>query len=221
MALKVAAGARVHVVMMTDGRASHAQLIDAATLVALRREEAGRAAGHLGLRAEDYVFLDFEDHALQQHQAAARARVLQLLAKFAPAQVFVPHRRDRLADHVATHEIVTDALRQYARPVAVFEYPVWLWHTWPWTSGKPPEGSRPRAALRALLDIAALAFGCRARVDVRAVLERKRAALAAYATQVSRRESDPNWPVLSDVSGGQFLERFDTGFELFRRSRGA
>jgi LmbE family N-acetylglucosaminyl deacetylase len=218
VALKVAAGARIRVVVMTDGRASHGHLIDAPSLIKIRREEAERAAPHLGLSAGDYVFLEFQDHHLHLHTAAAKQRVQALLTDFNPAQVFVPHRRDRLSDHVATFDIVRAALRAHGKPVTVFEYPVWLWHTWPWTAGKPHEGSPPRAALRSLRDVAALAFGCRTRIDVHAVMHRKRAALAEYASQVSRRNGDPDWPVLADVSNGAFLGRFETGIEIFRQS---
>lgn len=217
IALKVAAGARVRVVVMTDGRASHGHLIDAATLIRIRREEAERAAPHLGLGPQDYTFLDFQDHHLHVHAQAARLRVQQLVAELEPAQVFVPHRRDRLSDHVATFEIVRDALRALGKPVTLFEYPVWLWHTWPWTTGKPHEGSALLAALRSIRDMAALAFGCRVRVDVQAVMHRKRAALAEYASQLERRDGDPAWPVLADVSSGDFLDRFDAGVEIFRR----
>jgi LmbE family N-acetylglucosaminyl deacetylase len=217
IALKVAAGARVRVVVMTDGRASHGHLIDAATLIRIRREEAERAAPHLGLGPQDYTFLDFQDHHLHVHAPEARLRVQQLVAEFAPVQVFVPHRRDRLSDHVATFEIVRDALQVLGKPVTVFEYPVWLWHTWPWTSGKPHEGATPMAALRTARDMAALAFGCRTRVDVRAMMDRKRAALAEYTSQMERRNGDPAWPVLADVSSGDFLERFDAGVEIFRQ----
>ncbi|MDP2005231.1 MAG: PIG-L deacetylase family protein [Rubrivivax sp.] len=219
VALKAASGAELRVVVMTDGRASHASLMDAERLVRMRREEAVRAAPHLGLVAADYVFLDFEDHCLQAHAEAARRRVAQLLDDFDPVQVFVPHRRDRLGDHVATFEIVHAALRARGRSATVFEYPVWLWHTWPWTSGKPRYGSALGSAWRAWQDAAALALGCRAHMDVHAVLHQKRAALAEYASQVRRLEGDPKWPVLADVSGGAFLALFDTGVEVFRRSR--
>lgn len=219
IALKKAAGAEVRVVVMTDGRASHAGLIDADSLIRMRRDEAARAAPHLGLDAADYRFLDFEDDCLRDHAEQARLQVVELLVAFGPAQVFVPHRRDRLSDHVATFEIVRSALDGLGTPVTMFEYPVWLWHTWPWTTGKPHSGSGVRAALRLLRDVAELAFGCRAHVDVRAVLQRKQAALAEYGSQVRRFQADPRWPVLSDVSDGAFLGRFETDLEVFRETR--
>lgn len=219
IALQAAAGAEVRVVVMTDGRASHANLIDAESLVRMRREEAARAAPHLGLRAEHYRFLDFEDHHLHLHRPAAQAQVAQLLADFEPEQVFVPHRRDRLSDHVATFEIVHEVLRARARPVTLLEYPVWLWHTWPWTAGKPREGRRLPSALRLARDVAALTFGCRAHVDVRRVLDHKLAALAEYGSQLRRHRDDPRWPVLADVSDGAFVARFTTGVEVFRATR--
>jgi len=222
IALKAAAGAPITVVIMTDGRASHAGRIDAARLVALRREETLNAAQCLGLRAQDVVFLDFPDHELSAHAAEAQARVAALLAEHTPAQVYVPHRRDRLEDHVATFDIVQAALKRHAAVVRVFEYPVWLWNTWPWTAGKPLDGpgagARLRARLRAAHDALSLAFGCRDVVDIRPAEARKRAAMAAYVTQFRRPEHDPGWPVLADVSGGEFVDCFLAQTEVFRCS---
>jgi hypothetical protein len=47
---------------------------------------------------------------------------------------------------------------------------------------------------------------------------RKLAALAAYRSQTQRLNENPRWPVLSDVAGGEFLRRFESGIEIFRRT---
>jgi hypothetical protein len=47
---------------------------------------------------------------------------------------------------------------------------------------------------------------------------RKLAALAAYRSQTQRLNGNPRWPVLSDVAGGEFLRRFESGIEIFRRT---
>lgn len=216
IALKAMAGSELRVVIMTDGRTSHAQFIDAQTLIEMRRAEAADASEQLGLDPSAYTFLDFEDNRLGEHADRARQRVVELLRRDRPEQVFVPHRRDRLRDHTATYDIVTSAIREVGTRVTVLEYPVWLWNTWPWTNTLPRLRSVFTEVPRMLRDSAELAFGCRTRVDIRSVLPRKLGALAQYRSQVQRHRDDPRWPILSDVSAGAFIERFRCGSEVFR-----
>jgi LmbE family N-acetylglucosaminyl deacetylase len=218
IALKVQAGADVRVVIMTDGRTSHAKYVEAPALTKMRRLEALEAATHLGLSPDAYTFLDFEDQRLQLHAEQAHRKVVELLQRLDPEQVFVPHRHDRLADHVATFRIVASALRTYRGRVALLEYPVWLWNTWPWTGRLRSEDPRTVRIPRLLRDNIELALRCRTRVDVRSVLQRKIDALDAYRSQMQRPRGNPQWPILSDVSSGAFLARFLTGWEMFRRT---
>jgi LmbE family N-acetylglucosaminyl deacetylase len=218
IALKASAGVPVHVVVMTDGRTSHAGFVDAPTLVEMRRAEALDASRQLGLEPSAYTFLDFEDNCLVQQADLAQRRVAELLQRHRPQQVFVPHRHDGLSDHVATREIVASAAREWGRPMTLLEYPVWLWNTWPFTATLPAWRAPLAGTARLLRDSFTLAFACRTRVDVRMVLPLKRAALAQYRSQVQRQRDDPKWPILSDVSRGAFLECFYTGTEVFRRS---
>jgi LmbE family N-acetylglucosaminyl deacetylase len=216
IALKTNAGARVKVVVMTDGRASHRALIAEAELVKMRRAEAKEAALQLGL-ATDHVFLDFEDQRLEHHRDAACDRVVEIIDQFKPDEIYLPHRRDVISDHTETNRIVRHAVERIRRPVAMLEYPVWLWNSWPWTQG----GARyatgiVRRMLETMRDIAEITLVCRTRIDVGSVLNRKLAALAAYRSQIQRRNGNPRWQVLSDVAEGEFLRRFETGFEIFR-----
>jgi hypothetical protein len=57
------------------------------------------------------------------------------------------------------------------------------------------------------------------RVDVSAALETKRRALDCYRSQVERRAGEPGWQVLGDAGRGEFVPRFFTGWEFFRRLR--
>jgi LmbE family N-acetylglucosaminyl deacetylase len=218
IALKRREGAVVRVVFTTDGSASHAGLMDGRELARLRRAEAIEAGRELGLKDEEHVFLDFPDQGLQGQLEDAVARIAALLAEFRPEEVYVPHRRDRISDHVATYEAVSMALDRYGLPVALFEYPVWLWNTRPWTEGMNDGASRWRALLRDLVDNWRLAVGCSVRVDVSAVAERKLRALACHRSQVERMRGE-GWPVLGDVSEGDFLRCFETGAERFALTR--
>jgi LmbE family N-acetylglucosaminyl deacetylase len=203
---------------MTDGRASHKTLIDADELVKIRRAEAEAAGRELGL-AVRYVFLDFEDHRLAEHDACACDRAAEIIERFKPDEIYVPSRRDGIGDHTETNRIVRLAVDRVGKPVTMLEYPVWLWNRWPWTrDGARRRSGFVRAALQAARDIAEIVLACRTRIDVGTVLPRKRAALAAYRSQLQRLNGDPRWPVLADVADGEFLRRFDTGVEIFRRT---
>jgi LmbE family N-acetylglucosaminyl deacetylase len=216
IALKALAGARLQVVVMTDGRASHRTLIPERELIRIRRIEAQEAGRRLGLKNE-YAFLDFEDHRLSDSRDAACAQVVDIIDKFKPEEIYLPHRYDNISDHVATHRIVRSAVKRIGRPAVLFEYPIWLWNRWPWTCGGAHDGlGKVRGRLRTLRDVAEIVFACRTRIDVANVLQCKTAALAAYRSQTLRLNDDPRWPVLSDVSGGEFLRRFQTGIEIFR-----
>jgi LmbE family N-acetylglucosaminyl deacetylase len=216
--IKTLAAATVRIVVMTDGRTSHASFVDAPTLVEMRRSEALEACRTMGLDPGCYTFLECEDGKLAVQEDRARLRVCELLDRHRPDQVFVPHRRDRLPDHVATYRIVTAAVRECGRRVMVFEYPVWLWNNWPWTSDHIGLRGAVQRLPQTLRDGVEIAFGCRVRVDVQSVLQTKREALERYHSQMQRRGGDPRWPVLSDVAGGTFLDRFYRGVEVFRSS---
>ena len=217
--LKVQASTRVKVIVMTDGRASHRGLIAEDDLVSMRRAEAQDAARRLGLTDADYVFLDFEDHRLQEYRDAAFERVVQIISQFVPDEIYLPHRNDGLGDHVETNRIVRRAVASVRKPVTLLEYPVWLWNGWPWTPGNVRYGT---GVMRPLLgnarDIMEIVLTCRARVDISSVLHRKLDVLSAYRSQLQRLNGDPLWPVLSDVADGEFLQRFETDVEMFRLS---
>lgn len=217
---KVQSGATVHVVFMTDGAASHRGLKPAAELVAIRRVEALSATKALGLSPDHVTFLDFPDHALDDNRALAIERVKSLMTAHAPEQVFVPHAADRLTDHVETNRIVRQAIASGSRAVVMLEYPVWLWHSKPWTTGRPASGTgRLGDAVDWLGDIFRLSVGCRTRVEVSSMLESKRKALRAHRTQMERVGGSPGWPILADVAQGEFLSCFFSGAERFRASR--
>ncbi len=221
IALKAQVGARIKVIVMTDGRASHRALIPENDLVKMRRAEAEDAALELGLSATDYIFLDFEDHQLHQHRSVAIDRVFAIIDLFEPDEIYLPHRRDRISDHVETNQVVRAAVSRIKKSVTLFEYPVWLWNSWPWTQGgiRYASSGSVRQVLGMMRDIMELVFRCRTRVEVNGVLHLKQAALTAYRSQIQRFDGDPRWPILADVAEGEFLQRLEkTNVEIFRRT---
>jgi hypothetical protein len=55
-------------------------------------------------------------------------------------------------------------------------------------------------------------------VDISSVLVQKRSALEQYRSQMFRIIEDVGWPILDDVSGGEFLKCFFHDREIFRSS---
>jgi LmbE family N-acetylglucosaminyl deacetylase len=218
-AKKIAAGARVHFVFVTDGTASHPALAPAA-LRAIREAEAAEAVARLGSRAEDVTFLGIPDGCAAKHVHAITEKIAGLLDAFSPESIFMPHAEDLTADHLAVNRAVRRALSCRLEPITVLEYPVWYWYHWPWVG---IGGDLPRMWRTALRQTVRTRFGLGAlrtlntRAYVGDALPRKRAALAAHASQMERSAED--WPVLSDLGRGDFLARLLTDHEMFTRYR--
>jgi LmbE family N-acetylglucosaminyl deacetylase len=212
-------GADVKIVFMTDGSRSHSSLIAPGQLVSIRASEAVAAARELGVEEQDVAFLGFRDGALGKNRDAAISEVLNILNRHQPDQVFFPYYQDVELDHIATNEVVVSALQRWQRRVKAFEYPIWAWYHWPCVS--VPLGTR-RGAKTILTNSYRTWFGlrllkdCRSFIPIRDVITQKRAALDQHESQMVRRQSDPNWLTLHDVSDGQFLECFFQEAEVFR-----
>jgi LmbE family N-acetylglucosaminyl deacetylase len=216
--LKRRAGTPVACVFMTDGSTSHRQYIGADELRHIRMAEAIEATGLLGVPRADVHFMNFEDGRLGSSCEAAIDRVNELLARYRPAEVYVPLRRDGVPDHEHTYAIVLESSRRSGFPLEICEYPIWAWNTWPWVSLRiAPDREfvdmlrgvvRPGAGMRLMRS---LQVGIR----VATVAATKRKALAAYRSQMQRPTGAPDWPVLRDVSDGEFLECMLGNYEPF------
>ncbi len=212
------AGADVHVVFMADGRTSHAPWLDPKELNSRRTAEAINACGVLGIDRANVTFLNLEEGRLMDQRAAAVPRVVEILDRHRPEQVFVPSEYEPTADHYATHQIVFDAIRACGRPVTIFEYLIWFWGFWPWSTVTDPAAPGLLGGLRMSLRHSRYLFGkCRSRVFVGELLVRKRTALEQHRTQMFQLVPDPQYPTLADVWQGAFLRCCFQEYEFFRR----
>jgi spore coat protein SA len=221
---KKQAGADIKIAFLADGSKSHQGLIPVEQLRTMRETEAVDAAKAMGLRAEDVFCLRFEESILIQQIDKAVARVTELLRQLQPEQVFMPYVGEPpqwSLDHIATTQIVSRALSAYVGKVTIYEYPIWFWYSVPWVSlGNNPRRDQlsilrnslySRFGLRFLSD-----FNCS--VDISRVLVQKRSALEQHRSQMFRIIEDVDWPILDDVSGGEFLKCFFHDREIFRSS---
>ncbi len=217
-AKKIAAGAQVRFVFVTDGAASHPGLMTREDLRNTREAEAQEAVRRLGGASEDVTFLRFPDGEASQHIDEMAEAIALLLDSWQPRSVFVTHAKEPPPDHIAVNAAVGAALREHGRPVTVYEYPVWYWYHWPWTSMSGDMPYMQRLTLKQTIKTAA---GCRALTTLNRVayvgdvIEVKRDALAAHASQTERPENQDDWQTLSDLSGGDFVRRLLADHEMF------
>jgi LmbE family N-acetylglucosaminyl deacetylase len=217
---KLRSGADVRFVFVTDGSASHRDRVDPGRLRAMREEEAIEAVRRLGGSADSVTFLRVPDGSAEHHVGKIAAGIAPLLDAWRPQNVFVTHAQEPPRDHVAANAGVREALRLYGRPATVFEYPVWYWHQWPWVRLHGDAPGLNRAALRQTIRTFAGLRGIRlynSSAFVGDVLEAKRHALMAHRSQMERPAGQDDWPVLEDVSAGDFLARQLGDHEIFTR----
>lgn len=213
------ANAEVKIVFMTDGSQSHHRFVKESELIALRQQEAIEAAKTLKVASEDVIFLGFRDGELSDSATEAIALVRELIRSNQPQQVFVPYIRETHPDHLATNQIVLTALKDCTPEVAVYEYPVWYWHHFPWTATGDRDSRRAylKASIKAKLGWQ-LIQEFNYRVAIEPVKPLKQQALARHQTQTKRLVDDPCWGLLQDVSDGEWVECFFQNQEIFRRT---
>jgi LmbE family N-acetylglucosaminyl deacetylase len=173
------------------------------------------------VEADRVLFLDIPDGALTHSLVEAVRPVSEILIQTAPEEIYIPYRGETPPDHTAARRIVLSALQAVRRPAEVYEYPIWYWNQWPWTwlSGyQPNRWAVIKNSLNSGLGVRFLR-DFRVRVDIRSVLEVKRAALNQHKTQMERVNGDPGWLTLGDLTNGQFLACFCQAYELFLNYR--
>ncbi|MGB3201165.1 MAG: PIG-L family deacetylase [Nodosilinea sp.] len=223
---KKAVGASIKIVFMTDGSQSHGGLIQPEELKAIRAQEALAAAAKLGVPEADVFALGFQDSTLTQHRTEALQKVMQILFKVFPEEVYVPYGQDGIPDHDATQQIVTLAVRQWGLATTVYEYPVWFWHHRPWIVERAASAAQPQGQTAVASPSQASRTAARRLlrefqwvVDIQDVRDRKRQALEQHRSQMTRLKPVPQWSTLADVAQGQFLDCFFQPYEVFRRYR--
>jgi LmbE family N-acetylglucosaminyl deacetylase len=211
---RIDSGGHVRVAFMTDGSASHARQFGRAELRKLREHEALRATTELGLRERDVHFLGFPDGQLRQHREAASARVRELVLQERPRAVYVPHRDDGPADHGSTTEVVLRAVRSTDLAVTVFEYPVWLWHSFPWVPLNQGRGL-PHGIIAGVRAQRAFLRDLRCFVSLERAHAHKLRALDCYESQMLCPRGVSDYPTLPQIQGGHFLRALLSEYEFF------
>lgn len=193
----VDAGARVRVVVMTDGRQGNDEIRRLAEndpnrrrredeLTALRRQEALAALDVLGI--EEREFLDARDGELRASTAIVAPKLARSLSQWRPDVVLLPFVTDRHRDHFATNCCFVDAIEQldsgWTKSLQCVAYEVWS-------------------------PIYANVY-----VDITATMDYKRRALNCYQSQIAELdfaggvESLNRFRAISGMVGGEYAEAF-------------
>ncbi len=170
MSVLASAGARLRLVAVTDGEASHPGHTDPGALAQRRVTETAEALRALGAQAAEVVRLRLPDTGLAGREDEITARLRDQFRGFDVC--LAPWEKDVHADH----EAVGRSARR-SRPETMF-YPVWMWH---WAFPGDPRVPWDRAVRVPLPAEAAT---------------RKRAAIGCFASQLERRRPglDPVLP---------------------------
>lgn len=197
IARKRAAGTPVDVVVVTDGRHSHASpLVSPSRLAELREGESRAACDLLGVASGSVRFLGYEEGTLWRCLDQLTASLAALIETVRPDEILVTSEHDWHDDHRAVNAAVCRAAAATGFGGRLGAFPVWFWADGPWTTkptaglgetlrtlGPPPGTLRlPRPWL-----VASEGF-----------VDRKRAAFACYLSQTTNLTGEPTWAVFPD-----------------------
>jgi LmbE family N-acetylglucosaminyl deacetylase len=174
LALLAHAGAAVHVVLVSDGAASHprSRSHPPHLLAELRRQEMTDALLELGCDKQQLTVLGLPDGAVTAPGGDLYHAAFEALAgvarDFRPDTVVLPWRHDDHADHRASQALGEAVCRQVVPTARRLEYVVW----------PPSPGCAAQGIDSALAGIW--------NIDIAAVLGRKRRALLRHRTQLGQ-----------------------------------
>ncbi len=187
-----AAGVSVMVVIASDGRRSHAsRSLTPDELAAIRATEVRAACRAMGVAEADLMELGFEDGTLEAHCSALARQLRGIVLDYQPAQILVPSVHDGHPDHRGLHRALLCAVADGPLMACdILAYPVWAWASGPWFLDVAAR-KRPKSMLWALR----WAFGSARPLLVRtdSVLNVKREAMRAHATQTTNYTGEPTW----------------------------
>lgn len=183
MSLLAAAGARLRLVAVTDGEASHPGA-DSAAIGRVRTMESAAALEVLGIRDIEVIRLRLPDTGLAACEDQLTARLREQCAGF--GMCLAPWEGDAHADHEAAGRAARRAARLAG--LELLTYPIWMWH---WAEPGDLRVPWQRACRIPLSpDVAA----------------RKRSAIGAFTSQLTDREG-AGGPVLPAAIVAHFTRR--------------
>jgi LmbE family N-acetylglucosaminyl deacetylase len=128
IAKKTSEGYEVFVVIITDGRHAFSKVLginsdpNPEEIKQIRKEEVIKATRILGVPITNLLFLDFEDRTLEKHEKEAEEKIIEILGKHFPSEVYFPYSRDGHPDHQVVNRIIRRSLQKLGLPSTEYQY---------------------------------------------------------------------------------------------------
>jgi LmbE family N-acetylglucosaminyl deacetylase len=202
IAKRIVEGYEVLVIFLTDGRNSLKEVgvysdPTPSEYGVIRKEEAKRAAKVIGLQEDNLHFLDIEDRSLHSSEEIVQKRIMELLNKCRPAEVYLPQEKEYHVDHRAANRLIRKSIDQLKIQPVRYEYAV-AWRF--------PLNLLVRIRPKQICDlIISELLGRRiVSVDISRFLLKKRAALNEYRSQTELIFPNQKRPAMKK----SFVQRF-------------
>lgn len=130
IAKRISEGYNVSVVVMTDGRYAFLKTLGIDSdptpgeVKEMRIDDVRRATSRLGVSRQNIFLLNFEDGTLERKVTEAREKVVELLSRASPVEVYYTYQRDYHADHRATNSIVRNSFWDLGLHTVKYQYSI-------------------------------------------------------------------------------------------------
>lgn len=188
---RISEGYEVIIVVITDGRHAFSKLFGIHSdptpdeLKEIRKKEVKRATKILGVREKNLIFLEFEDGYLEKYEKEAGEKIIQILKKNSPEEVFFPYKKDAHPDHRATNRTVINAIRELKLNSRKYQYSIM--HKW----------GRIGPKIDVLLNLIKRNM---IYVDISEFLPLKEKAIKEFKSEVTVISSEQQEPLLKDLN---------------------
>ena len=187
---KIREGYDVIIVFITDGKYAFSKVLGINSdptpdeLKQIRRIEALKATRILGVPNKNLHFLDFEDGAVEKAKRACEEKILKILRRYSPEEVYFPSEKDYNIDHQVTSKIVSDSLRKLKLATKAYKYSI----TQKYSRIGPIKDKFLNLFKHNLIYS-----------DISPFLPQKRAAIEQYKSQITLISSKQDKPILTNI----------------------
>lgn len=195
IARRISEGYEVVVVVITDGRYSFSVVLGIESdptpeeLKEIRRTETVRATRILGVPEGNLLFLDFEDNTLATREKEVEEKIIEIMKKYTPEEVYFTYEKDYNYDHQATSRIVRRSVQKLGLPCVKYQYSI----ARPGTCGI-------YGRVRPLIDVVINVFRKTiVGIDVTEFLNLKDKAISEFKSEISIISKEQKRPITKDI----------------------
>ncbi len=196
IAKKLEEGYEVRVVILTDGRNAFSVVLGIGSepnpqeLKQIRRIEAEKALGELGVAKEKIIFLDFEDDTLEGNAIALEKAIAREFVEFSPNEIYVTSEKDVHSDHKVACRAVHTVVNRLGLNSVIYQYSI------------AQKYSRIGPLRDRVINVVTRTL---ANINVSEYLSAKRRAIEEYKSQVSIISAKQNRPIIENIA--RFLRK--------------